>query len=74
MFKEVQNFIAKITNIKAKDIHPDTELVNLGLDSMSLLMMAMDFEAEFKIKISDRQLETLLTVGDLVKLVEKQKE
>ena len=69
MFQEVRDFIAKQTN--TEDIHPDTQLVNLGLDSMSLMMMVMDFEAEFGVSISDRQLENIFTVGDLVKLVEK---
>ena len=73
MFNEVRNFIVKRTNSEAEDIRPDTQLVDLGLDSMSLLTMVLTFEKEFGIKISDRQLETLLTVDDLTKLVENQK-
>ena len=69
MFQEVRDFIAKQTNVE--DICPDTQLVNLGLDSMSLMMMVIDFETEFGVSISDRQLENIFTVGDLVKLVEK---
>lgn len=72
MFNEVRDFIVKRTNSEAEDIRPDTQLVDLGLDSMSLLTMVLSFETEFGIKISDRQLETLLTVGDLAKLVENQ--
>lgn len=73
MFNEVRNFIVKRTNSEAEDIRPDTQLVDLGLDSLSLLTMVLTFEEEFGIKISDRQLETLLTVDDLTKLVENQK-
>ena len=73
MFNEVRDFIAKRTNAEAEEIRPDTQLVDLGLDSMSLLTMVLTFEKEFGVKISDRQLETLLTVGDLTKLVENQK-
>ncbi len=72
MFNEVRDFIAEKTNMKAEDIHPDTQLVDLGLDYINLLTMVLAFEKEFGIKISDRQLETLLTVGDLTKLVENQ--
>lgn len=73
MFNEVRNFIVKRTNSEAEDIRPDTQLVDLGLDSINLLTMVLTFEKEFGIKISDRQLETLLTVDDLTKLVENQK-
>lgn len=73
MFNEVRNFIVKRTNSEAEDIRPDTQLVDLGLDSINLLTMVLAFEKEFGIKISDRQLETLLTVDDLTKLVENQK-
>ena len=72
MFGEVQNFIAQKTGLAAEEIQPDTQLIHLGVDSMKLLMTIMDFEKEFDVKISDRELESVHTVNDLVKIAEKQ--
>lgn len=46
------------------DKHKDEK--NLGLDSLDLVEMVMEFEDGFGIKISDDDSLTLLTVGDAV--------
>ena len=71
MFEEVKAFFAEKTGVSAEDISPDTELTELGVDSMSLLMIINEFEDEFKVSISDRELERLHTVGDITRLLER---
>ena len=72
MFGEVQNFIAQKIGLVAEEIQLDTQLIHLGVDSLKLLMIITDFENEFDVKISDRELESVHTVNDLVKIAEKQ--
>lgn len=72
MFERVRTFFAEKTAIPAEQITMETELTSLGVDSMSLLMIIMDFETEFGVEISDRQLGALYTVKDVVELAEKQ--
>ena len=72
MFERVQAFFAEKVSVPAESITMETELTGLGVDSMSLLMVIMDFETEFGIEISDRQLGSLYTIGDVVALVENQ--
>lgn len=71
MFEEVKAFFAEKTGTSAEDISPETELTELGVDSMSLLMIINEFEDEFDVSISDRELERLHTVGDITKLLER---
>jgi acyl carrier protein len=58
-------------------VEPDavTESANflddLGADSLDMAELAMKFEQEFGVEISDDAAETILTVGDAVKFVEK---
>jgi acyl carrier protein len=44
---------------------------DLGADSLDVVEMVMTFEQEFGCEISDDAAETILTVGDAVKFLEK---
>ena len=70
MFEKVQAFLAEKTEKSIDEIQPETELTDLGVDSMKLMMIVLEFETAFDVSISDRMLETLHTVNDLVALVE----
>ena len=71
MFEKVQKFFAQKAGCRKKDIKLDTELMSLGVDSLKLLMIINEFEEEFNVSISDKQLEELNTIKDVVDLVEK---
>ena len=71
MFEQVKAFFVEKTGVPANEICPETELTELGMDSMSLIMVINDFEDAFGVSISDRELENLHTVGDIAKLVER---
>ena len=71
MFEKVQAFFAEKVECKKRDIKMDTELTALGVDSLKLLMIINEFEEEFGVTISDKQLEELHTISDVVALVEK---
>jgi acyl carrier protein len=46
-------------------------LEDLGADSIDLVDLVMTFEDEFDIEISDEALESIKTVGDIVKYIEE---
>lgn len=72
MFEKVQAFLAEKTEKPVEEITLESQLTELGVDSMELMMIVLDFESEFDVEISDRMLENLHTVSDLVELVDKQ--
>ena len=69
MLDNVRAFFAEKTGLDAESIQPETELMELGVDSMTLLMIITDLEEEFRISISDRELEKLHTIGDVLALL-----
>jgi len=71
MFEKVKLFFAERTQVPADQIQPDSDLTQLGIASLQLLMIICDFENEFNVKISDHQLENVHTIGDIVALVEQ---
>ncbi len=44
---------------------------DLGADSLDTVELVMAFEEEFGVEIPDDQAETIMTVGDAVKFLEK---
>ncbi|MEI9924352.1 MAG: acyl carrier protein [Bradyrhizobium sp.] len=44
---------------------------DLGADSLDMVEMAIKFEREFGFEITDESAESILTVGDAVKFLEK---
>jgi acyl carrier protein len=44
---------------------------DLGADSLDTVELVMAFEEEFGCKIPDDEAETILTVGDVIKFLEK---
>ena len=71
MQEKVIEFLSKKTGIPAAEIHPETSLLDLKLDSFVFLEIILDFEQEFGVKVSDRQLNDLNLVSDIIKLAEK---
>lgn len=44
---------------------------DLGLDSLDLIELSMDIEDRFAIQVSDDELRSVVTVADVVALIEK---
>ena len=46
---------------------------DLGADSVNLMMLIMDLEAEFDLTVEDEVLGDIKTVGDIVEYIRKKK-
>jgi acyl carrier protein len=63
--------------VKQLVVDPDEVVDNasliedLGADSLDMVELAIRFEREFGFDISDDAVESILTVGDVVKFLEK---
>jgi len=69
----------KLTNILCENLGLDEYEVSenkglvadLGADSLDIVEIMMEIEQEFGVKIDDSELETIKTVGDIVKKLEE---
>ena len=72
--EEIFQFIVGVfvTLIDVNEIRESDELVeDLGISSMDILTLISYLEEEFDIRITERMIRRVVTVGDLVDLVQK---
>ncbi len=56
--------------IKGKEINPDMELKELGLDSLDTVELIMDIEEEFGIEFENDEMLALKKVSDVFSAIE----
>lgn len=63
--------VAKSKNLPVTDVHMDTTFDELQIDSLDKINLSFAVEEMFCIEIPDESLNSLKTVGDVVRGVEK---
>lgn len=68
MFERIVKILSKYT--EERQIEPKSTLaVDLGLSSFDVVEIVADFEEEFEIEISDRDMGKFTCVGDVLKFL-----
>ena len=68
----VKNIVVKHLGVDADKVKPEASFIDdLGADSLDTVELVMAFEEEFGIEIPDDAAETIQTVGDAVRFIEK---
>ncbi len=68
----IKSMIVEKLAVKPEEVTMDASFTNdLGADSLDTVELMMDFEKKFNIAIPDDQQEKIVTVGDVVRLVEE---
>ena len=67
--KQVFDLVKK--RLKVEEVSRDATWEQLGADSLDQVELVMAFEEEFGCEIPDDAAETILTVGDAIKFLEK---
>lgn len=71
MFEQVKDALVESLNIDGEKIKLESNLKeDLEIDSLAAVELSLDLETEFDIEISDEELAALVTVEDIVKLIE----
>jgi acyl carrier protein len=69
---KVKEIIVEQLGVDAAQVQPEASFIDdLGADSLDTVELVMAFEEEFGCEIPDDAAETILTVGDAVKFLEK---
>ena len=70
----VKTIVVKHLGVEADKVKTEASFIDdLGADSLDTVELVMAFEEEFGIEIPDDAAETIQTVGDAVKFIEKAK-
>ncbi|MGN0376826.1 MAG: acyl carrier protein [Suilimivivens sp.] len=73
MLEKVRNILEEYVDVPKEQIIMETNLLNdLGLSSLDVVNIIVAFEDEFGIEIPDRKLSEIVTVGDVVKLLQEE--
>ena len=70
--EKVKDIIVEELGVEREKLKPDASFMeDLGADSLDTVELVMAFEEEFGCEIPDDAAETILTVGDAIKFLEK---
>lgn len=71
MFEKVKEVLVEAINVDADMITMEANLKDdLGIDSIAAVELSLELESEFDIRIEDEELAKLVTVADIVTLLE----
>jgi acyl carrier protein len=69
---KVKSIIVEQLGVDEEEVTADASFVDdLGADSLDTVELVMAFEEEFGIEIPDDAAESIVTVGDAVKFIDK---
>lgn len=72
MFEELKNLLIEELQLDADEITMDSDLANdLGVNSIELADLILLCEDKYNIEIKDEDLYTFVTIGDVVRYLEK---
>ncbi|HOX55179.1 MAG: acyl carrier protein [Candidatus Omnitrophica bacterium] len=73
--EKIKRIIINQLGVKMADLVPEAQLENdLSMDSLDAVELVMALEEEFEIEIPDEDMESLLTVGDIINYIDKKTE
>lgn len=71
VLEKVKNIVAVQFNVDIKDLDLETSFRDtLNADSLDLVELVMAIEDEFDLEVEDDEMESINTIGDVVKNVE----
>ena len=71
MFEKVKEVLMEAINVDEDMIKMEANLKDdLGIDSLAAVGLSLELETEFDVRIEDEELAKLVTVADIVSLLE----
>ena len=71
MFEKVKEVLMQAINVDEDMIKLEANLKDdLGIDSLAAVELSLELETEFDVRIEDEELAKLVTVADIVSLLE----
>lgn len=74
MLEKVTAAIVKIMHCDASDIAPESNLIELGIDSLKAINILFELEEEFGIDIPNERIAEIETVNDIMDCIRELQE
>ncbi len=72
VFEKVKEILCDQLDVDAKDVTMEASITeDLGADSLDIVDLVMSLEDEFDIEVPDEEVESIKTVGDIVRYIEQ---
>ena len=72
IFEKVRSMICEQLELEESAVTMDSTIIeDLGADSLDVVDLIMGLEDEFQVEVSDDAVETIKTVGDIVRFLEE---
>lgn len=73
MLERVKQILVQYVNVPKEEITLESSfLEELKLSSLELVTMMVTFEEEFGIEIPERRISSIVTVGDIIKMLDEE--
>ena len=73
MLERIKDILVEYVEVPREEITEESKLVaDLGLSSLDVMDVVVAFEDEFNVKIPDRKLLQIVTIEDMMKLLEEE--
>jgi acyl carrier protein len=66
LIERARGVLIRRLKVNPAAVTPDVAIVDLGADSLDLLMMAGEFEELFSVDISTKEIKEIRTFGDII--------
>ncbi len=63
----------KLKEITKQKFNDSSDIYKIGIDSLDLIELVTDAEEELKVTLTDKELESIKTVGDVIKIFKSKK-
>ncbi len=72
LFERIRDLLAEQLDIEPSAITMESDIMeDFDADSLDIVDMVMTLEDEFEVEVPDEAVETLRTVGDVVRFIEE---
>ncbi len=74
VFEKIKEIICEQLEVDEKKVTMESSLIDdLGADSLDLIDLVMSIEDEYDVEVPDDMIESIKTIGDVVKFIEENK-
>ena len=73
MLDKIRDILVEYVEVPREEITEKSKLVaDLGFSSLDVMDVVLAFEEEFKVEIPDRKLLEIVTIEDMIKILEEE--